>query len=250
MAALLMPYSPKLVRGSSSVTGTRAVRPCTQMVPQCRMQRPRRPERVDEVLGGCGGEADQVDDCVRLKAGDPPTEDAGDFLGDAVSVNTLYRPPLHSLVVRLPFAATHRHDLMPGADQAGHEVTADVPRRPNHHHAPHTGRLQRWPFRARAPFPGRHGRPPERLCRIDDDDCGDRDARATKLNPVAAQMNELRATRPHRKGPFSRAFWDDVDLPGGCSGSGGLIPITPRELTTTRRRARTLLDFAAGVLRK
>jgi len=30
----------------------------------------------------------------------------------------------------------------------------------------------------------------------------------------------------------------------------GLIPITPRELTTTRRRARTLLDFAADVLRK
>ena len=30
----------------------------------------------------------------------------------------------------------------------------------------------------------------------------------------------------------------------------GLIPITPRELTTTLRRARILLDFAAGVLRK
>jgi hypothetical protein len=30
----------------------------------------------------------------------------------------------------------------------------------------------------------------------------------------------------------------------------GLIPITARELTTTRRRARTLLDFAADVLRK
>src|SRR4029079_8068456 len=48
--------------------------------PAVQQQRPRRPERVDEVLGGCGGEADQVNDCVRLKAGDPPTEDAGDLL--------------------------------------------------------------------------------------------------------------------------------------------------------------------------
>jgi hypothetical protein len=30
----------------------------------------------------------------------------------------------------------------------------------------------------------------------------------------------------------------------------GLIPITQRELTTTLRRARTLLDFAADVLRR
>ena len=37
-------------------------------------QRTRRPERVDEVLGGCRGEADQVDDGVRSKVGDPPTE--------------------------------------------------------------------------------------------------------------------------------------------------------------------------------
>jgi hypothetical protein len=53
-------------------------------------QRTRRPKRVDEVFGGCRSEADQVDDCVRLKAGDPSTEDAGDFVGGAVSVDPLY----------------------------------------------------------------------------------------------------------------------------------------------------------------
>jgi hypothetical protein len=109
-------------------------------------QRTRGPERVDEVLGGCGGEADQVDDRVRLEVGDPPTEDAGDFLGGAVSVHTLYRPPLHGLVVRLPFAATDRYDLIPSADQTRHEVTADVPRRPDHHDTPHTGTLPRSRF--------------------------------------------------------------------------------------------------------
>jgi hypothetical protein len=55
----------------------------------------------------------------------------------------LHRAPLQGLVVRLPFAAADRYDLMPGANEPGHQVTADVPRRPNHHDARHTGRLQR-----------------------------------------------------------------------------------------------------------
>jgi hypothetical protein len=44
---------------------------------------------------------------------------------------------------------------MPGANQAGHEVTADVPRRPNHHDAPHISRLQRWHLLFAADAPAR-----------------------------------------------------------------------------------------------
>src|SRR4029077_13075755 len=96
-----------------------------------------RPKRVDQVLGGCRREADQVDDCVRTNVGDPSTEDAGDLVGGAVGVYVLYRPPLRGLLVRLPFAATDRDDLMAGAQQSGHEVGADVPRRPDPHDPPH-----------------------------------------------------------------------------------------------------------------
>ena len=90
-----------------------------------------------------GGETDQVDDRVRLKGRDALTEGAGDVLCGSVSVHGLHRAPLHGLVVRLPFAPTDRYDLMPGANQPRHQVTADVPRRTNHHDARHTGRLQR-----------------------------------------------------------------------------------------------------------
>src|SRR5262249_9135306 len=94
-------------------------------------QRTRRPERVDEVLGRCGREADQVDDRVRLEIGDRLPERAADSPRGAVGVHTLPRPPLDGLVVRRPLAATDRYDLVTSANQPGHEVAADVARRAN-----------------------------------------------------------------------------------------------------------------------
>jgi hypothetical protein len=46
----------------------------------------------------------------------------------------------------------------------------------------------------------------------------------------------------------ARALLDLLDLKD--TAQYGLIPITRRQLTTTLRRARTLLDFAADVLRR
>src|SRR5262249_12603755 len=95
-------------------------------------QRTRRPECVDEAPGGRGGGADQGDDRVGPKGGNPAPEPPGEFLGVAVGVHTPYRRPFDGLVVRLTLAAADHDDLVPGADQTGHEVAADVPRPSDH----------------------------------------------------------------------------------------------------------------------
>jgi hypothetical protein len=59
-----------------------------------------------------------------------------------------------SVSADLPFAATHRYDLVPGTDESGQWLAADVPGRPNHHHTPHAGRSERGRFQAtRVPLP-------------------------------------------------------------------------------------------------
>ena len=91
-------------------------------------QRTHRPKRVDEVLADAGGKQIRSTTASGCKpAADALTEDAGDVLGGTVSVHRLHRAPLHGLVVRLPFAATDRYDLMPGVDQPGHQVLPMCP---------------------------------------------------------------------------------------------------------------------------
>src|SRR3954451_15089800 len=99
MAALPMPYSPYPVRGSSSVTGTLATRPCTQILHAVQEKRASGPQRIDELLGGLRSEADQVDNRVRPQARDQRTERPGRVACISVGAHPLHRPPLHRLLL-------------------------------------------------------------------------------------------------------------------------------------------------------
>jgi hypothetical protein len=86
-------------------------------------QRSRRPQRVHELLRGCGREAEHVDDGVRPERGDPFAE----VRGLAVERDPLDPPPLGRRHVGLTLAAADRHHLVARPDQARDQVGPDVP---------------------------------------------------------------------------------------------------------------------------
>ena len=137
IATLPVPYSPYAVRGSSSVTGTRATGPWTQMLPQCRSSGRVGRSASTSWLRRLGREAEHVDDGVRRQRGDPLAERPGGVLGLAVGGDPLDRPPLRRRHVRLALAAAERHDLMAGSDQARDQVGPDVAGGPDDDDAAH-----------------------------------------------------------------------------------------------------------------
>ena len=94
-------------------------------------------ERVDEMLGARQREADHVDDDVRAEVADLRAERAGDLGRVAVDDHGLDRIPRRVRAVGLPLAAGDVDHLVPGGDEARHQIGADVTASPDHHHARH-----------------------------------------------------------------------------------------------------------------
>ena len=121
-------------------------------------QRAGRPQRVDQLRGRGGGEADQVDDHVGAQRGDPVAEDPGGVLGVPVDGDPADRRPLRAVVVGLAGTAAQRDHLMTGPDQARDQVTADVARGSDDDDAAHPSNFLSWcrlvTAAARRPRPG------------------------------------------------------------------------------------------------
>ena len=137
IAALPMPYSPYAVRGSSSVTGTRAARPCTQIVPQCSSSG--RAGRSASTRCWADSGVKQIRSTTasgRRPAIRAPNVPAASSASRSAATRSTER---HSgaVVVRLAIAPADRDDLVPGPDQPGHQIGADMTGRSDHHYSTH-----------------------------------------------------------------------------------------------------------------
>ena len=169
-------------------------------------------QRVDQLLGGLGGEAHQVDHSVHAEIRDAAAEATFAVLGGAVDDDPLDLFPLRCVDVRLLLTAAESHHVVAGGDQHRHEEASDVSGRSDDRH-PHR-RVPSWSGRRRAARP-RHQRGRDgdvRLC------LGAVDACQQQCEPATADFVEVLVHRGQSRREVLRlrdvVETDDADVFG------------------------------------